>query len=123
MNLCLNDPYNGIQSDQHKVNTVMSLIRGNAVDTWVKNLYDDSYDETTGVWRLTWAGLVLFIKERFVDANAERLVQIKLENLQQAKDTVEDFFQQFEMLARKAGYTKHNPYLLTLLECNVNQAI
>lgn len=123
VNLYLNDPFNGIIDEGHKINTVISLIRGPDVDTWVENYYDDNYDEGTGKWKSTWAALIAELQQRFVDANAEKLAQMKLENLQQGKDTAEDFFQQFEGLIKKAGYDKKHTYLITLLERNVHASI
>lgn len=123
VNLYLNDPFNGIIDEGHKINTVISLIRGPDVDTWVENYYNDNYNEGTGKWNSTWAALITELKSRFVDANAEKLAQMKLENLQQGKDTAEDFFQQFEGLIKKAGYDKKQTYLITLLERNVHASI
>ncbi|KAH7905936.1 hypothetical protein BJ138DRAFT_1017000 [Hygrophoropsis aurantiaca] len=63
----------------------------------------------------------------FVDSNAEKMARNEIENLKQNSRPAEEFFIEFEQIARRAGYSVTSPdsnaFICSLIERNINQRI
>jgi hypothetical protein len=105
---------------QDKIFFALSFMTEGLAEKWSQN-YVDWAIENGGDFGM-WERFCQKIKESFENKNARQEAQGRLDNLFQGKWTAEEFFQQFELLCRKAGFTdtEHHNYLIALLEKNMD---
>ena len=86
-----------LKTNEQKINLLMSYMRGDEVDGWVENFYDQHYTEANldigdDPWDISYSKTRKELQERFMDANLAHQAQIKIESLYQGSGMVEDFF-------------------------------
>jgi hypothetical protein len=106
-----------------KILITLSHIKNGSGDEWAAAQF--STYSTQGY--PSWDNFVEAIKERFTDLNASRKAQDRLESLQQGTKSADEFFLEYEALARRADFTTSNPqffgYHRSLLDRNLNAAL
>ena len=108
-------------TDKKKVLFALSCMKDGTAGEWAQNFTDGAFE--SGTWG-TFTEFVDGLKEAFGEPNAEKDAQIKLEAHKQGSNSASEYFQVFEILRRKAGYSTrkekpaggHDEYLISLLE-------
>ena len=110
--------------DQDRILFTLSFMTEGLAEKWSQNYVDWAIDENNGDFG-TWDRFKRKIREAFENKNLRREAQGRLDNLFQGKWTAEEFFQQFELLRREAGFTgqEHHNYLIALLEKNMDSVL
>lgn len=107
--------------DQNKILYTLSYMRDSVAGTWSEAYIDAAL--ATNDWG-TWNEFETKLAQSFGDPNEKRNAQNALEALGQDKKTAEEFFLEFDQLARRADYaTGHDDELICLLEKNANQSL
>ena len=119
----IRDPRNRVQSDNERIDIAISYMRGTKVKGWVQNYSDDHFNDTNETWDVSWKDFKDALNAAFLDKGRVQNAQERLEHLQQEKKTAEEFFNEFEILLHDTGYKKDDPYVIRLIEMNVNQKI
>ena len=119
----LRDPRNHVASDDERIDITMSYIRGDKVNEWVQNYYNNHFDDDNEGWQCSWAEFKNDLNKAFLDSNKTRMAQEKLETLCQGANTAETFFQKFELLLGEAEYGRDSTYVIRLLEKALNVKI
>lgn len=89
---------------------------------WQENFLEDSI--INNGQHGTWDEFKDKLQRSFADPNEIKTSQAKLSSLRQGGKTAEEFFQEFDLLRRKANYTAgHDQYLIELLEENLNESL
>ncbi|KAF8824701.1 hypothetical protein HHX47_DHR7000384 [Lentinula edodes] len=116
----IRDPRNRIVTDSERIDIAVSYMRGPKVSSWVQNYTDDNFNDDEEEWKVTWKGFKDALNASFLDKGLTENAQEKLEHLRQGpNERAEDFFKEFEVIMRDAGYAKDAPYVIRLIEMNV----
>jgi hypothetical protein len=108
--------------DTAKIVATISYMTEGLAATWANSFCDQAIGDG-GSWG-TWAQFRESLEDTFGDPNEPQTAQHRLETLKQNKKTTEEFFLEFDELAKKAGYKNgHDEYLVSLLEKNLNQSL
>jgi hypothetical protein len=98
-------------------------MQGTKVKGWVQNYSDDHFNDTNETWDVSWKDFKDALNAAFLDKGRVQNAQERLEHLRQETKTAEEFFNEFEILLHDTGYKKDDPYVIRLIEMNVNQKI
>jgi hypothetical protein len=109
--------------DKKKVLFATSCMKGGSAGLWADNYTEEQFSlPDTQRWRFT--DFEVALKASFDDANAKREAQRQLELLKQGSSTAEEFFVQFDQLARTAGWAVgSDDHLNLLLERALNTCL
>jgi hypothetical protein len=91
-------------NDRDKILFALSFMTEGLAEKWSQNYVDWAIGENNEDFGM-WEHFCQKIKESFENKNARQEAQGRLDNLFQGKWTAEEFFQQFELLHCKAGFT------------------
>jgi hypothetical protein len=112
-----------LSDDKKKVLFALSFMKSGNSGLWADN-YVDEQDAMPSNQRYVFADFEAAIKSAFDDANARREAQRHLELLKQGSMTAEEFFVQFDQLARTAGWAAgSDDHLNLLLERALNSRL
>ena len=104
---------------QPKILYALGLLKGDLPGIWARN-YCDAHRSVTGGLVITdsWNDFTKQLHEAFGDPNEAQHAQSALLKLRQSGKTAEQFFQEFDVLRRRAGYTdvNYDTFLIRLLE-------
>ena len=107
------------ETDEDKIIFALSFMRKGAADAWAHNFIDKALEYDPIAWG-TWENFEKELQSAFADPNKKKTAQDKLAKLRQGNSTAEEFFQQFDILSRSAGYgTDHDHFLIDLVERNM----
>ncbi len=108
-------------NDQAKIIYALSFMRDNTAGAWSEAFIDEAISKNS--WD-KWSEFEAKLTKSFGDPNEHRNAQDSLDSLRQGKRTAEDYFLEFDQLARIAGYaTGHDDELIRVLEKNVNPSL
>ncbi|KAG2126607.1 hypothetical protein DEU56DRAFT_742844 [Suillus clintonianus] len=109
--------------DKKKVLFATSCMKGGSAGLWADNYTEEQFSlPDTQCWSFT--DFEVALKALFDDANAKREAQRQLELLKQGSLTAEEFFVQFDQLARMAGWAAgSDDHLNLLLERALNTCL
>ncbi|EPQ58709.1 hypothetical protein GLOTRDRAFT_127204 [Gloeophyllum trabeum ATCC 11539] len=110
-------------TDDEKIDFVISYLRGPKAENWSQNYYDQFFKDDTENWDKTWAAFKTDITTVFQDSNLAAQAQIKIDHLRQGQRPVEEYFQELEILMTQAGYRKEDQYILKTVRTSVNDAL
>lgn len=113
--------------DQSKILFVTSYMTKRLANRWAQNFIDQKTQQAIHAGHPdqvdfgSWIDFMTLLDGTFIDPNKERNAQEALLNWTQGTQTAESFFNQFDILRRKAGYdTGFDAFLIGLLERNCN---
>ena len=113
------------KSDGPKVQLALSYMKDGHAAEFAKNFMEQILKQTTPDFG-TWTDFKKLMDSAFLDPNEAKNAQWKLHKCTQGKKTAAEFFTEFDLLRRAAGYddaTTHQNYLLQLLEQALNRSI
>ena len=112
------------QTDRDKILFALSFMTEGQAEKWSQNYVDWVINENNEDFG-TWAYFRREVAKSFENKNLRSEAQNKLDNLFQGRWTAEEFFQQFELLRREAGFTEkeHHTYLIALIEKHMDGAL
>jgi len=97
-------------NDQAKIIYALSFMRDNTAGAWSEAFIDEAISKNS--WD-KWSEFEAKLTKSFGDPNEHRNAQDSLDSLRQGKRTAEDYFLEFDQLARIAGYaTGHDDELI-----------
>ncbi|KAG2082728.1 uncharacterized protein F5147DRAFT_590284 [Suillus discolor] len=100
--------------DKKKVLFATSCMKGGSAGLWADNYTEEQFS-LPSAQRWSFVDFEATLKASFDDANAKREAQRQLELLKQGSLTAEEFFVQFDQLARTAGWSAGSDDHLNLL--------
>lgn len=110
--------------DQDKILFVTSYMTQRTANAWAQNFFDMKTQATPAGQQInlgTWVDFTAALDATFKDPNRERNAQEKLLSYTQGNRNAEEFFTEFDILKRKAGYgTGYDAFLIGLLERALN---
>ncbi|KAJ3964372.1 hypothetical protein EV361DRAFT_834782, partial [Lentinula raphanica] len=112
-----------VTNDNRAIAIALSFMKGGRADAWVEVLYDDYCDEDTGAWEITFIQFMEKLKKDFTSVAQEKEARDRLKYIRQGKTSAEDFFKEFELLVKEAGYDKDDDYVLEIAEGAVDPSI
>ncbi|KAJ3819310.1 hypothetical protein F5880DRAFT_1616576 [Lentinula raphanica] len=114
---------NQVTSDNRAISIALSYMKGGRADDWVDVLIDDHCNEQTGVWNITFNDFLDKLKKDFTSVAKEKEARDRLKYIRQGKTSAEDFFKEFELLVKEAGYDKDDDYVLEIAEGAIDPSI
>ncbi|KAG1836447.1 hypothetical protein DFJ58DRAFT_171486 [Suillus subalutaceus] len=109
--------------DKKKVLFATSCMKGGSAGLWADNYTEEQFS-LPSAQRWSFVDFEAALKASFDDANAKREAQRQLELLKQGSLTAEEFFVQFDQLARTAGWSAgSDDHLNLLLERALNSRL
>jgi len=112
-------------TDTAKVQFALSYMKTDYAAEFAKNFLDKVLKMRNPDFG-TWADFKTAMDAAFLDPNTAKNAQWKLHECRQGNKTAAEFFTEFDLLRRAAGYddtTHHNAYLIQLLEQALNRSI
>lgn len=107
-----------------KILFVLSLMRGGLAGEWAQNYVDSKTVAGTLTINDTWNTFLESLKTTFGDPNEAMHAQTALIKLKQSGAKAEEFFAQFDVHRRKAGYMDgYDDFLIRLLEMALDSSI
>lgn len=109
--------------EKSRVIFTLSLMEGKAA-IWVENFVEEAISVEPHNYGTTEI-LGQKLQEAFGDPNRKQTAQVELSQLKQGSMTAAEFFSQFDIARRRAGHggTTSDPYLIELLERNLNERL
>jgi Zinc knuckle/Retrotransposon gag protein len=112
--------------DADYIQFVLSLCTEKGAEKWAQN-YTDEVIERAEIGEYDWGTKIEFlrkIREAFTDPNEKRNAQHALTSLRQT-GTAEEYFQEFEILRRTAGYggDGYDTYLIETVERGLKEEV
>jgi hypothetical protein len=110
-------------TDEKKIWFALSYMKKGTAEDWSENFLEDA--EYDGQKFGTWNKFLQKLAASFDDVNERSHALDQLNNLKQGSKSLEGFFQEFEILRRKAGKvdTANDPDMIRLLEMAVHREI
>ena len=115
----LNDPRNGISSDDEKIEIAISYMEGPKVKDWVEWIYNTQQNEQMGIWGISWREFKQLLNNQWMDKSEERNAQELFEQVQQRAD----FFTWLELILAKAKHNKESSFIIARLKRICDQDI
>ena len=102
-------------TDEKKVLFALSYLQGGRAGPWADD-YAERMEEANFTMP-TWNAFVTKMTTRFADHDDKKHAAITLQHLQQKKMTADDYFTEFDQLARRAGMSDpvHDEYKIRLI--------
>lgn len=113
-------------SDDEKIEFTLSFMTEGRASKWAENFIDKAIADGTDDYPDfgAWDSFLGQLKDSFHDANEAQTAQRNLSSLRQGSTSAEEYFQNFDILRRIAGYSKdHDQYLIELLERQLSESI
>jgi hypothetical protein len=110
-------------TDEKKIWFALSYMKKGTAEDWSENFLEDA--EYDGQKFGTWNEFLQKLAASFDDVNERSHALDQLNSLKQGSKSLEGFFQEFEILRRKAGKvdTANDPDMIRLLEMAVHREI
>ena len=106
----LNRQVPGFKSAMQKINLALTLIHGEKVAGWVKNVgaaLDELNPDTDDIDEL-WTTFLEEFAQQYTDTQAAERARVALESLRMKAPEIDKYISKFEELYNKAGYTMGN---------------
>jgi hypothetical protein len=100
----------GFESVMQKINLALTLMHGEKVAGWVKNVsaaLDELNLDTNDVDEL-WTTFLEEFAQQYTDTQAAEWARVALESLRMKAPEIDEYISKFEELCSKAGYTMGN---------------
>ena len=110
MYICLNRQVPGFESAMQKINLTLTLMHGEKVTRWVKNVgtaLDELNPDTNDVDEL-WMMFLEEFSQQYTDTQAEEQARVALESLRIKAPEINEYISKFEELCNKVGYIMGN---------------
>ena len=108
--ICLNRRVPGFESAMQKINLALTLMHGEKVAGWVKNVgaaLDELNPDTDDVDEL-WTTFLEEFAQQYTDTQAAERARVALELLRMKAPEIDEYISKFEELCNKPGYTMGN---------------
>ena len=108
--ICLNRRVSGFESAMQKINLALTLIHGEKVAGWVKNVraaLDELNPDTDDVDKL-WTTFLEEFAQQYTDTQAAERARVALESLRKKAPEIDEYISKFEELCNKVGYMMGN---------------
>jgi hypothetical protein len=79
----INDVRNNITQGDEKINITLSYMEGKEVRGWIKNLWNNHYDEEIGRWLISWSTFLECLDHQYLDFCLEQKAQQQFSLLEQ----------------------------------------
>ena len=106
----LNRRVPGFESTMQKINLALTLMHGEKVAGWVKNIgtaLDELNPDTDDVDEL-WMTFLEEFAQQYTDTQAAERARVALESLRMKAPEIDEYISKFEELCNKAGYMMGN---------------
>ena len=106
----LNRQVLGFESTMQKINLALTLMHGEKVAGWVKNVgaaLDELNPDTDDVNKL-WTTFLEEFAQQYTDTQAAERARVALESLRMKALEIDEYISKFKELCNKAGYTMGN---------------
>jgi hypothetical protein len=106
----LNRRVPGFGSAMQKINLALTLMHGEKVAGWVKNVGTalDELDPNTDDVDELWTTFLEEFAQQYTDTQAAERARVALESLRMKAPEIDEYISKFEELCNKAGYTMGN---------------
>ena len=108
--VCLNWRVPGFESAMQKINLALTLMHGEKVAGWVKNVgaaLDELNPDTDNIDEL-WTTFLEEFAQQYTDTQVAEWARVALESLRMKAPEIDEYISKFEELCNKAGYTMGN---------------
>jgi hypothetical protein len=108
--VCLNQQVLGFESTMQKINLTLTLMHGEKVAGWVKNMgtaLDELNPDTDDVNEL-WTSFLEEFTQQYTDTQVAERARVALESLRMKAPEIDEYILKFEELCNKARYTMGN---------------
>lgn len=110
--------------DETKILFILSLMREGLAGAWAQNYVDAARVRGVLTITQTWGAFTADLEKAFGDPNESQHAQTALMALRQGTRTAEDFFQEFDVLRRRAGFgAGFDAFLIGRLEAALHAKI
>ena len=123
--VCLNQRVPGFESAMQKINLALTLMHGEKVAGWVKNVgaaLDELNPDTNDVDEL-WMTFLEEFAQQYTDTQAAERARVALQSLRMKAPEIDEYILKFEELCNKAGYTMGNTEVTYLFLKGLPKAI
>ena len=106
----LNQRVPGFKSAMQKINLALTLMHGEKVTSWVKNVsaaLDELNPDTDDINKL-WTTFLEEFTQQYTDTQAAERARVALESLRMKAPEIDEYISKFEELCNKVGYTMGN---------------
>ena len=122
---CTNRGVAGFESPMHKVSITLTMIKGNEVAGWARDMgrWVDSLDPAVDDIELVWEQFQMEFTEQFTEAQQQQQARLDLDNCRMRFPEINQYITKFEDLARLAGYTISNEETINFFLKGLSQSI
>jgi hypothetical protein len=120
----LSDLRNNVKRGDEKINITLSYMEGKEVRGWIKNLWNQHFDEDIGRWTISWGTFLEYLDKQYLDFGLEQKARQQFSLLEQrSNERVAEFFTRLEVIASTADYDTEDDHVIQKINEVVDSSI